>query len=59
MLAKLFPPEEGVVALEESPPLLRRKRLPMSPYTDTLISLVAAPPAAVGVLLCLESKGID
>ena len=47
-------PLDGVVALdEEESALLRRKRLPMSPYTDTLNSLAADPPAE-GVLLCLK-----
>ena len=54
MLAKLLP-EEGEVAFESPLLLLRRKRLPMSPKTDTVISLVAAPPA-VGVLLCLKGN---
>ena len=50
------PPLDGVVALdEEESALLRRKRLPMSPYTDTLNSLAAAPPAE-GVLLCLKMR---
>ena len=56
MLAIPLPPLDGVVALDEAESaLLRRKRLPMSPYTDTLNSLAADPPAE-GVRLCLKMK---